>query len=98
MSLGVCSQGLLVYHQGLRVRRYAWPRILRLAYHTRTFLITLRPSPPIGSSPSGTMPGFKLSGILPMRAELEVVMFKLTNHRETKRWWRLVVEHHGFFR
>ncbi|OQR74455.1 hypothetical protein BIW11_00960 [Tropilaelaps mercedesae] len=43
IMLGVCSSGLLVYRDRLRINRFAWPKILKVAYKRNNFYIKVRP-------------------------------------------------------
>ncbi|XP_024081576.1 protein 4.1 homolog isoform X5 [Cimex lectularius] len=43
ITLGVCSTGLLVYHERLRINRFAWPKILKISYKRNYFYVKIRP-------------------------------------------------------
>jgi len=43
VMVGVCSSGLLVYRDRLRINRFAWPKILKISYKRNNFYIKLRP-------------------------------------------------------
>ncbi|XP_026132445.1 band 4.1-like protein 3 isoform X9 [Carassius auratus] len=43
IMLGVCSSGLLVYREKLRINRFAWPKILKISYKRNNFYIKVRP-------------------------------------------------------
>ncbi|CAF4860189.1 unnamed protein product [Pieris macdunnoughi] len=43
ITLGVCSSGLLVYRDKLRINRFAWPKILKISYKRHNFYVKLRP-------------------------------------------------------
>ncbi|XP_014294296.1 protein 4.1 homolog isoform X3 [Halyomorpha halys] len=43
IQLGVCSTGLLVYRDMLRINRFAWPKILKISYRRNNFYIKIRP-------------------------------------------------------
>lgn len=43
ITLGVCSSGLLVYRDRLRINRFAWPKILKISYKRNNFYIKIRP-------------------------------------------------------
>ncbi|CAG01800.1 unnamed protein product, partial [Tetraodon nigroviridis] len=43
IMLGVCSNGLLVYKDRLRINRFAWPKILKISYKRNNFYIKIRP-------------------------------------------------------
>ncbi|XP_060820264.1 protein 4.1 homolog isoform X4 [Bombus pascuorum] len=43
IMLGVCSSGLLVYRDRLRINRFAWPKILKISYKRHNFYIKIRP-------------------------------------------------------
>ncbi|XP_076239827.1 erythrocyte membrane protein band 4.1 like coracle isoform X2 [Calliopsis andreniformis] len=43
IMLGVCSSGLLVYSDRLRINRFAWPKILKISYKRHNFYIKIRP-------------------------------------------------------
>lgn len=41
--VGVCSSGILVYRDKLRINRFAWPKITKISYKRNGFFIKLRP-------------------------------------------------------
>nr|BAG84710.1 erythrocyte protein band 4.1 [Mus musculus] len=41
--LGVCSSGLLVYKDKLRISRFPWPKVLKISYKRSSFFIKIRP-------------------------------------------------------
>ncbi|KAM8822129.1 band 4.1-like protein 3 isoform 7-T11 [Synchiropus picturatus] len=43
MMLGVCSSGLHVYRDRLRINRFSWSKILKLSYKRTNFYIKIRP-------------------------------------------------------
>ncbi|VVC27853.1 Hypothetical protein CINCED_3A009709 [Cinara cedri] len=43
IMLGVCSSGLLVHRDRLRINRFAWPKILKISYKRNHFYIKIRP-------------------------------------------------------
>ncbi|XP_021943985.1 protein 4.1 homolog isoform X6 [Folsomia candida] len=43
IKLGVCSTGLTVYRDRLRINRFAWPKILKISYKRQYFYIKVRP-------------------------------------------------------
>jgi len=43
IMLGVCSSGILVYRDRLRINRFAWPKIIKISYKRNSFFIKLRP-------------------------------------------------------
>ncbi|XP_050541075.1 protein 4.1 homolog isoform X2 [Daktulosphaira vitifoliae] len=43
IMLGVCSSGLLVHKDRLRINRFAWPKILKISYKRNHFYIKIRP-------------------------------------------------------
>ncbi|XP_077364577.1 band 4.1-like protein 3 isoform X6 [Festucalex cinctus] len=43
IMLGVCSSGLLVYRDRLRINRFSWPKILKISYKRNNFYIKNRP-------------------------------------------------------
>ncbi|KAM3931275.1 band 4.1-like protein 2 isoform 11-T13 [Leptodactylus fuscus] len=43
IMLGVCSNGLLIYKDRLRINRFAWPKILKISYKRNKFFIKVRP-------------------------------------------------------
>ena len=43
IMLGVCSSGILVYRDRLRINRFAWPKIIKISYKRNGFFIKLRP-------------------------------------------------------
>jgi len=43
IMLGVCSSGVLVYRDRLRINRFAWPKIIKISYKRNGFFIKLRP-------------------------------------------------------
>ncbi|XP_051910360.1 protein 4.1-like isoform X1 [Hippocampus zosterae] len=44
IMLGVCSSGLLVYRDRLRINRFSWPQILKISYKRNNFYIKIRPA------------------------------------------------------
>ncbi|NXX95929.1 EPB41 protein, partial [Centropus bengalensis] len=44
ITLGVCSSGLLVYKDKLRINRFPWPKVLKISYRRGSFFIKIRPS------------------------------------------------------
>ncbi|XP_038819253.1 band 4.1-like protein 3 [Salvelinus namaycush] len=43
IMLGVCSSGLLIYRDRLRINRFAWPTVLKISYKRDNFYIKIRP-------------------------------------------------------
>jgi len=43
IMLGVCSSGILVYRDRLRINRFAWPKIIKISYKRNGFFIKIRP-------------------------------------------------------
>ncbi|XP_064408216.1 protein 4.1 isoform X10 [Latimeria chalumnae] len=54
--LGVCSSGLLVYKDKLRINRFPWPKVLKISYKRSSFFIKIRP----GEEQYESTIGFKL--------------------------------------
>ncbi|XP_056875944.1 protein 4.1 isoform X2 [Takifugu flavidus] len=44
ITLGVCSGGLMVYKDKLRINRFPWPKVLKVSYKRSSFFIKIRPS------------------------------------------------------
>ncbi|XP_072303911.1 protein 4.1 isoform X6 [Eucyclogobius newberryi] len=44
IMLGVCSSGLMVYKDKLRINRFPWPKVLKVSYKRSSFFIKVRPS------------------------------------------------------
>ncbi|XP_036821742.1 uncharacterized protein LOC110506699 isoform X13 [Oncorhynchus mykiss] len=44
ITLGVCSGGLMVYKDKLRINRFPWPKVLKISYKRSSFFIKVRPS------------------------------------------------------
>ncbi|XP_071355841.1 protein 4.1 isoform X2 [Trachinotus anak] len=44
IMLGVCSSGLMVYKDKLRINRFPWPKVLKVSYKRSSFFIKIRPS------------------------------------------------------
>ncbi|XP_041096531.1 protein 4.1-like isoform X14 [Polyodon spathula] len=44
IMLGVCSSGLHVYKDKLRINRFPWPKVLKISYKRSSFFIKIRPS------------------------------------------------------
>ncbi|XP_036071888.1 titin isoform X5 [Oryzias melastigma] len=44
ITLGVCSGGLMVYKDKLRINRFPWPKVLKISYKRSSFFIKIRPS------------------------------------------------------
>ncbi|XP_074832677.1 protein 4.1 isoform X21 [Carettochelys insculpta] len=43
ITLGVCSSGLLIYKDKLRINRFPWPKVLKISYKRSSFFIKIRP-------------------------------------------------------
>uniref|UniRef100_A0A915IA41 FERM domain-containing protein n=1 Tax=Romanomermis culicivorax TaxID=13658 RepID=A0A915IA41_ROMCU len=43
VGLSVCSSGILVYRDKLRINRLAWPKILKISYKSNNFYVKVRP-------------------------------------------------------
>ncbi|CAH2221827.1 cytoskeletal -like isoform X1 [Pelobates cultripes] len=56
IKLGVCSGGLLVFKDNLRINRFPWPKVLKISYKRSSFFIKIRP----GEEPYESTIGFKL--------------------------------------
>jgi len=41
--VGVCSSGVLIFRDRLRINRFAWPKILKISYKRNNFFIKIRP-------------------------------------------------------
>lgn len=101
--LGVCSSGLLIYRDRLRINRFAWPKILKISYKRNNFYIKIRPGEVITKTFPRMEKGFcvfKLArpSLLQFEQFESTIGFKLPNHRAAKRLWKVCVEHHTFFR
>ncbi|XP_056123637.1 protein 4.1b [Rhinichthys klamathensis goyatoka] len=46
VMLGVCSEGLMVYEDGIKTNVFFWPRVLKISHKRSTFLLKMRPSEP----------------------------------------------------
>ncbi|KAG7457803.1 hypothetical protein MATL_G00231030 [Megalops atlanticus] len=44
IMLGVCSSGLMVFKEKLRINRFPWPKVLKISYKRSSFFIKIRPS------------------------------------------------------
>ncbi|KAK9513643.1 hypothetical protein VZT92_027159 [Zoarces viviparus] len=44
ITLGVCSGGLMVYKDKLRINRFPWPKVLKISYKRSSFFIKIRSS------------------------------------------------------
>ncbi|XP_061166162.1 band 4.1-like protein 1 isoform X2 [Saccostrea echinata] len=44
VMLGVCSSGIQLYRDKLRINRFVWPKIIKLTYKRNNFYIKIRPS------------------------------------------------------
>ncbi|XP_073522246.1 protein 4.1 isoform X10 [Phyllobates terribilis] len=43
IKLGVCSGGLMVFKDNLRINRFPWPKVLKISYKRSSFFIKIRP-------------------------------------------------------
>ncbi|XP_069827678.1 protein 4.1 [Dendropsophus ebraccatus] len=43
IKLGVCSGGLMVFKDNLRINRFPWPKVLKISYKRNSFFIKIRP-------------------------------------------------------
>uniref|UniRef100_A0A8C5P8R3 Protein 4.1 n=1 Tax=Leptobrachium leishanense TaxID=445787 RepID=A0A8C5P8R3_9ANUR len=57
IKLGVCSGGLLVFKDNLRINRFPWPKVLKISYKRSSFFIKIRPGE---QEPYESTIGFKL--------------------------------------
>uniref|UniRef100_A0A2K5JAL1 Protein 4.1 n=1 Tax=Colobus angolensis palliatus TaxID=336983 RepID=A0A2K5JAL1_COLAP len=81
--LGVCSSGLLVYKDKLRINRFPWPKVLKISYKRSSFFIKIRPgeaavdsadrSPRPTSAPAIAQGQVAEGGVLDASAEETVV-------------------------
>ncbi|XP_048671922.1 protein 4.1 isoform X20 [Marmota marmota marmota] len=85
--LGVCSSGLLVYKDKLRINRFPWPKVLKISYKRSSFFIKIRPGEDI-----------LRSDFLLQEQYESTIGFKLPSYRAAKKLWKVCVEHHTFFR
>ncbi|ESN98921.1 hypothetical protein HELRODRAFT_66975 [Helobdella robusta] len=46
VSLGICADGLLVFMERIRLHRYVWAKIMKIAYKRNKFTIHVRPDSP----------------------------------------------------
>ncbi|KAK7157756.1 hypothetical protein R3I93_009061 [Phoxinus phoxinus] len=44
VMLGVCSEGLMVYEDEIKIDVFLWPRVLKISHKRSTFLLKIRPS------------------------------------------------------
>ncbi|XP_051576291.1 protein 4.1b isoform X2 [Myxocyprinus asiaticus] len=44
VMLGVCSEGLKVYQDEIKINSFAWPRVLKISHKRSTFLLKMRPT------------------------------------------------------
>ncbi|XP_018105027.1 protein 4.1-like isoform X12 [Xenopus laevis] len=56
IKLGVCSGGLMVFKDNLRINRFPWPKVLKISYKRSSFFIKIRP----GEEQYENTIGFKL--------------------------------------
>ncbi|CAB1350546.1 unnamed protein product, partial [Coregonus sp. 'balchen'] len=86
IMLGVCSGGLMVYKDKLRINRFPWPKVLKVSYKRSSFFIKIRPS--------------EVNFIYAFQLEHyeSAIGFKLPNYKASKKLWKVCVEHHTFFR
>uniref|UniRef100_F7A453 Protein 4.1 n=1 Tax=Xenopus tropicalis TaxID=8364 RepID=F7A453_XENTR len=56
IKLGVCSGGLMVFKDNLRINRFPWPKVLKISYKRSSFFIKIRP----GEEQYESTIGFKL--------------------------------------
>ncbi|KAG5265119.1 hypothetical protein AALO_G00261630 [Alosa alosa] len=57
--LGVCSSGLMVYKDKLRINRFPWPKVLKVSYKRSSFFIKIRPSEHYESAIGFKLPNYK---------------------------------------
>ncbi|XP_075709435.1 protein 4.1-like isoform X7 [Rhinoderma darwinii] len=43
IKLGVCSGGLMVFKDNLRINRFPWPKVLKISYKRSSFFVKIRP-------------------------------------------------------
>uniref|UniRef100_A0A8C2WPN6 Protein 4.1 n=1 Tax=Cyclopterus lumpus TaxID=8103 RepID=A0A8C2WPN6_CYCLU len=61
ITLGVCSSGLMVYKDKLRINRFPWPKVLKISYKRSSFFIKIRPSEQYESTIGFRLPNYKAS-------------------------------------
>ncbi|XP_052000339.1 protein 4.1b [Xyrauchen texanus] len=44
VMLGVCSEGMMVYEDEIKINSFAWPRVLKISHKRSTFLLKMRPT------------------------------------------------------
>lgn len=106
ITLGVCSSGLMVYKDKLRINRFPWPKVLKVSYKRSSFFIKIRPSEVRGfSNPkpsSHSLTSCEWNHDCSVSCQVEqyesAIGFKLPNYKAAKKLWKVCVEHHAFFR
>lgn len=43
IHVGVCADGIHVYHNGLHINRFPWPKITKMSYKKNVFYVKIRP-------------------------------------------------------
>uniref|UniRef100_A0A8C4F154 Protein 4.1 n=1 Tax=Dicentrarchus labrax TaxID=13489 RepID=A0A8C4F154_DICLA len=61
ITLGVCSSGLMVYKDKLRINRFPWPKVLKISYKRSSFFIKIRASEQYESTIGFKLPNYKAS-------------------------------------
>lgn len=105
IMLGVCSSGLMVYKERLRINRFPWPKVLKVSYKRSSFFIKVRPSEvrlPLSANPGGAilLECSSTEMCVPCQAEQfeSTIGFRLSSYKKAKKLWKVCVEHHAFFR
>lgn len=104
ITLGVCSSGLMVYKDKLRINRFPWPKVLKVSYKRSSFFIKIRPSEVRSFSNQKTCHSLTSCewnhDCVSCQVEQyeSAIGFKLPNYKAAKKLWKVCVEHHAFFR
>lgn len=105
ITLGVCSSGLMVYKEKLRINRFPWPKVLKVSYKRSSFFIKIRPSEVtrlLRSTLFLLEPAMNEGSAICVSCQAEqyesAIGFKLPNYKAAKKLWKVCVEHHAFFR
>nr|XP_055066071.1 protein 4.1b isoform X2 [Misgurnus anguillicaudatus] len=60
VMLGVCSEGLMVYEDEVKINSFSWPNILKISHKRKTFILKIRPSEDeLDGDVSFTLPSYK---------------------------------------
>lgn len=89
IMLGVCSSGLLVYRDRLRINRFSWPKILKISYKRNNFYIKIRPGEVRGTTPQKKSFRQNVSQVhsATLRPRCAIILTEHNSYTSLTTWW-----------